>query len=181
MNDARTQRIFRWLDRSFWLIWLAFPALVWLVVREILAAPETLAALAPEQAACLADLPLLDRFTTAGQAIFWTGFAVEFAVYAVLLALAHGVVHRCATGQVLVAQMIVALRRIGLVIAGWPLLDLLIVNLSEAAYVATGDMPFFRPTLALDLPVLGVGLLLLTMSVAMAQAVRLREDADLTI
>jgi hypothetical protein len=151
------------------------------LVREIRAAPERLAELAPDQAACLADLPQLARFTPTGQAIFWTGFAVEFAVYAVLLALAHQVIHRCATGRVLVAQMIGSLRWIGLVIAGWPLLDLLIVNLSEAAFVATGDMPFYRPTVALDLPVLGVGLLLLTMSVAMAQAVRLREDADLTI
>ena len=46
---------------------------------------------------------------------------------------------------------------------------------------STGDLPGFAPTFALDLPTLGVGLLLLTMAMAMGQAMVLQQDADLTI
>jgi hypothetical protein len=46
---------------------------------------------------------------------------------------------------------------------------------------ASGDSAVFLPTYALDLPVVGVGLLLLAIAYAMRQAVALHRDAALTI
>ena len=181
MTAAHPHRIFVWLDRAFWLIWLGFPVLIWLLVSEIRSAPEQLAEINPEAADCIAKLPQIAGFSATGQFAFWAAFGIEFVVYAVLLALAHGVIHRCATGRVFVDEMIGALRLIGLIIASWPLADLVLQNVTGAVLAWTGDLPAFSATVALDLPVLGVGLLMVTMSVAMAQAVRLREDADLTI
>jgi hypothetical protein len=181
VTDPATQRLFYWLDRAFWLIWLGFLVLIWVLVREVQDSPAALAALAPDQAACLAELPQPALFSSAGQAVFWGGFAVEMAVYAVLLLMAHQVIHRCATGQIFVAPMIASLRRIGLVIAIFPLVDLVIQNLSAWAYVHTGDMIAFSGRFALDMPVIGVGLLLVTMAAAMQMAVQMHEDAALTI
>jgi hypothetical protein len=181
MTDPATQRLFYWLDRAFWLIWFGFLALIWVLVREVRNSPADLAALAPDQAACLAALPQPAAFSAAGQAVFWGGFAIEMAIYAVLLFLAHQVVHRCATGQIFVAAMITTLRRIGLMIAAFPVIDLLIQNVSAWAYVRTGDMIIFSGTYALNIPVLAVGLLLVTMAVAMRMAVQLHQDAELTI
>jgi hypothetical protein len=181
MTDPSAHRLFTWIDRAFWLIWLGFMALVWTLVHEVQTAPERLEALAPDQAACLSELPLVVRFSAAGQAVFWTGFAIEIVLYAVLLALAHQVVHRCATGRVFVDGMIVSLRRIGWIIAGFPLIDLAIVNLSAWIYVRTGDVLAFTGSWTFDFPVLGVGLLLVTMAAAMRLAVRLHRDAELTI
>jgi hypothetical protein len=179
--DIGTQRLFVRMDRGFWLIWLAFPVLVWLLVKEVLAAPERLAELAPDQIECLATLPLLANFSLPGRTAFWLGFGSEFLVYAVVLGLAHLVIHRCATGRVLFDDMNRVLRWVGIIIAGWSVAEVLLANLLGLALKASGDVPVFEPTFTLDLPVLGVGLLIIALSVAMRHAVRLREDADLTI
>ncbi len=181
MIDPATQRLFYWIDKAFWLIWLGFFALVWLLVREVQNVPAVLAALAPEQAACLAELPQVALFSTAGQFVFWLGFAFTMLVYAVLLAMAHQVIRRCAAGQIFVAPMITSLKRIGIIIAAFPLVDLVLQNASAWAYVQTGDMAAFAGSLALDIPVIGVGLLLVTMAMAMRMAVQLHQDAALTI
>ncbi len=181
MTDPKTQRLFHWLDRSFWLIWPGYLVLIWLLVREVQSSPATLAALAPDQAACLAALPQPALFSPAGRAVFWGGFAVEMAIYAILLFMAHQVIHRCATSRIFVEEMITTLRRIGLMIAAFPLIDLLIQNVSAWAYVQTGDMIIFSGAYALNVPILGVGLLLVTMAAAMKMAVQLHQDAELTI
>ncbi|MGL6208213.1 MAG: hypothetical protein ACRC14_00080 [Paracoccaceae bacterium] len=181
MLDSKTLALFQTLDRAFWLVWIGFLALIPMLVRQVLNQPAELAALAPDQAACLAELPQVALFSTAGQAAFWTGFAIEMAIYALLLALAHQVIRRCAKGDVFVAPMITSLRRIGWIIALFPVVDLLILNLQAWAYVATGDMKVFAGTYAPDIPVLAVGLLLVTMASAMKMAVALHRDAELTI
>ena len=53
MTAAHPHRIFVWLDRAFWLIWLGFPVLIWLLVSEIRSAPEQLAEINPEAWATL--------------------------------------------------------------------------------------------------------------------------------
>jgi hypothetical protein len=181
MKDLAAQRLFHLLDRALWLIWLGFPVLVWIMVRQILDAPAQLAALAPEQAACLKGLPMVANFSAPSQTAFWGQFAVEMAVYAVLLWMAHRVIHRCATGQVFVAAMIGTLRRIGLVIALYPLVELVLTNLTMLVYLLVGDLATYLPDFALNLPVIGVGLLLVTMAAAMRMAVDLHRDAELTI
>ncbi len=181
MDDQNTRRLFQWLDRGFWLIWLGFPVLIWLLVGSVLRGPEDLAALAPEQALCLAELPQLAHFSATGKWVFWSIFAIEMAMYAVLLAMAHWVIHLCSRGQVFVASIIKILRRIGIVLAVFPVVDLVLGNLAMQTYVATGDVPVFLPNYALDLPMLGFGLLLITMAAAMQMALRLHQDAELTI
>jgi hypothetical protein len=181
MKEHESQRLFVWLDRAFLLIWLGFLAFVWMLVREVLDAPKALATLAPEQAACLQGLPQLSAFSQTGQIIFWAGFAFQIAIFALILALAHQVIHRCATGQVFVDKMISSLQRIGIIIAAFPVLDLVIQNLSAWAYVQTGDLIAFSGSYALDVTVVGVGLLLVTLAAAMQMAVQMHEDAALTI
>ena len=113
--------------------------------------------------------------------MLWSVFGIQMLPDTVLLALAHQVAHRCATGRVFMAAMIVSLRRIGMIIAAVPFIDLVLQNLSLWAYVQTGDLPYFSPGIALDVPVIGVGLLLVTMAAAMRRAVDLHSDAELTI
>jgi Protein of unknown function (DUF2975) len=181
MEDAATHRLFLWLDRAFWLIWLGFSVLIWLSVQAVLNAPDEILALAPDQAACLADLPMVASFSTAGRWIFWGGFGYQVAFYAVILGMAHQVIHRCATGRVFVDRMISTLRTMGWLIALFPVIDLILANLALLAFVATGDMPVFQPNYGLDIPVIGVGLMLVTIAAAMRMAVQLHQDAELTI
>jgi hypothetical protein len=181
MREAGAERLFVWLDRGFWLIWAAFPLLIWAIVQGTLTAPDQLAAQLPDQAACIATLPNIRTLHPMAQWVFWGTFAVEFAIYAVLLAHAHLVIRRCARGQVFVGAMIAILRRIGMIITLFPLLDLALGNLTAWTLFATGDVAVYQPSFALDVPVLGVGLLLLAIAHAMRQGVALQRDAALTI
>ena len=181
MTDLSSQTVFTWVNRAFWLIWLGFPVLIWQLISEVLDGPERLRDLAPDQAACLGDLPQPATFSTAGAFAFWSAFAIEIAIYAVLLAMAHSVIRRCAQGRVFVAPMIATLLRIGVLIAVFPLIDLILTNASMWFYTTTGDLPVFIPSFALDIPVLGVGLLLITMAAALRMAMDLHDDAQLTI
>lgn len=178
MAGAASAKVFRALEKAFWGVWLVFPVFVVILVRETLVDPVEAY---PGLAACGAALPQVARFGLAGQVIFWSGFALHLIVFAALVALAHAVVRSCARGRMFVAPLVGHLRKIGWIVVCYPVLDLVLVNLSGVALEATGDMPGFSPTLALDLPTLGVGLLLLTMAIAMGQAMVLQQDADLTI
>lgn len=181
MNNHATQRLFIYADRAFWLIWLAFPILVWLTVRDVLDAPATLAAVAPQQQACLQTLPLVVNFSQAGQVIYWLLVSVELGLYVVLLGMAHRVIHTCAVGRVFVADMIGTLRLIGWIITLWPVADLILSNLAFGFWTYQGDLAAFVPNYALDLPVVGVGMLLIVMAQAMQMAIALHRDAELTI
>ncbi len=181
LADDAAQRLFHLLDRCFWLIWLAFPFLIWFLARQVLDAPALLAALSPENAACLKDMPMIENFSTQGRAAFWALFGFDVAFYVLLLGLTHSVIHRCAAGQVFVASMIGTLRQIGIVIAAYPPIALVLGNLVLMVFVVQGDVAVFQPELGLDLPVIAVGLLLVTMAAAMQMAVRLHQDAELTI
>lgn len=178
MTGIASQRVFRVLEKAFWALWLFFPVYVVVLVREILADPV---AAYPGLAECAGVIPQVAGFGLAGQAVFWSGFALHLVVFAALVALAHAVVRSCARGRMFVAPLVRHLRHIGWIVVCYPVLDLAVVNLSGMALEATGDLPGFAPTFALDLPTLGVGLLLLTMAMAMGQAMVLQQDADLTI
>lgn len=174
-------RLFRWLDRAFWAVWLGFPVYVAVVVSDILWSRARIEEAMPGMAACMDDLPDPTRFSAFGQALFWGAIALHFAFYAGILALGHAVIRDCARDRIFVAPLIARLKTVGALVAAYPLLDLALSNGVAAALAATADLPGFVPDLAFDVTVLGVGLLLLALASAMAAALRLRQDADLTI
>lgn len=174
-------RLFRVLSRLFWLIWAAFPVFVWRAVQDIRTAGQAVLAQAPELAGCLDDVPFVPNLSVAGQTAFWMTFAVLVVLLALVLALAHRVIASCARGAVFVGPLVTALWRIGAVIAAFPVIDLAMANALSAFLVRTGDAAAFVPNGAFDLPVFGVGLLLLALARAMREALELRRDADLTI
>lgn len=174
-------RTFRRLERMYRAIWVAFPLYVGFQVWQILTLPDRLAALDPAMKACLENLPMVQTFSPSGQVFYWTLFAIEISVYALLLVLAHRVLRRCAAGHLFFPDLVGALRTIAVIITAWPVVDLVLQNVLLGTLSALGDLPSFTPSLDLDVTVLGVGLLMLTVAAAMAEAVRLREDAELTI
>lgn len=176
-----SSRLFSWISRGFWLLWLAFPVFIWLSIAAVTGQPDELAAMVPGQAECVEQLPQVVNFTPAGQMVYWADFAIHLLFFAGVLAVAHRVILSCARGEMFVAPLIRRLRLIGITISLFPPVSLLLSNLSMAAYVATGDLPSFIPDYALDLPTLGIGLLLIAISLAMRQAMQLQQEADLTI
>lgn len=181
VEASQQHTLFMWLDRAFRAVWLAFPVNVWITVREILGQADLLGELAPDQAACVAAIPFVQNLSPAGKRAFWAYFTLSFAFYAALLAMAHGVVRSCARGVLFVTPLIRLLGWIALVVTLFPVADLLLSNFVQALLFGTGDLPVFLPDPAFDVTVLGVGLRLLTIALAMRQAMQLHRDAELTI
>ena len=98
-----------------------------------------------------------------------------------LLRLAHRVIHRCATGRVFVAGVVTALRRTGLAIAVFAVVDLILGNLMSVLPAMTGDLATWQADFALGLPMMAVGMLVVVMAAAMRMALRLHQDQALTI
>jgi hypothetical protein len=182
MAKARAEKPrFRLMERLFRLVWVAFPLYVGFQVWQVLTLPNKLANLDPKLAACMQQLPLVPHFSLGGKVVYWIAFTMEMSVYFALLLLAHRVLARAARGQIFIPELASTLKTIALIITLLPLFDLVLQNALLAILAGLGDMPFYSPSFDFDVTIFGVGLLMLTISSAMREAVRLREDADLTI
>lgn len=175
------EALFRWLDRLFWLVWAAFPIAVWQSVTLVLDPAILTSGLSAAEEACLALLPRVSRLSGAGQTAFWAMFVLETAVIAALLALAHRTIHRFARGRVFVTDTIAALRHLGLIVLVWPFATMALDGLLFALLSAAGDPALYAPAWVPDLPTVAVGGLILTLAASMRRAVRMHEDAELTI
>ena len=182
MQIIDNMKLFKTLDRLFWLVWLAFPVIIWLSYLSVQGqSADLLAELPPAFAACADALPNITKFSTGGKAAVIVFFLAQFLIYGALLALAHLTIHRFARGQVFVADTLRTLGLLGIIIALWPFFDLLSSNLLGLAVRATGDMKGFAPDFLFDIGPFGVGLLIITLRAALRHAIAMKHDQDLTI
>ena len=181
LNFTDNPRLFKPLDRLFWLVWLALPIVMWLNYTAILDQSALKAELPPGASNCADLVPQVANFTSGGKAGVLVYFLWQFAVYAWLLYLAHTAIHRCAIGQVFVDGTLNTLKLLGIIIVAWPFFDLAASNLLGYALTLTGDLKNFIPNFLFDVGPFGVGLLILTMRTVLGHAIVLKQDHDLTI
>jgi Protein of unknown function (DUF2975) len=170
-----------WLDRAFWLVWLLFPSLLWLTYRSVADAsliPELYPGIDPT---CLEKLPQVPNFTQGGKIATYILVTAQLSMYALMLAFAHLTIHRFAKGRIFVQDTLKTLSLIAWAVIIWPIFDLIASNIWQYVIYRTGDMPSYVPYSALDVAPIGVGLLLLTMRVAIGHAIVMKQDQDLTI
>jgi hypothetical protein len=173
--------IFRFLDRFFWVVWVAFPFLIWMTFRSILAENAIITDIGKVSADCAELIPQVGKFSLTGKVFGFAYLASNFAIYAVLLAIAHLTIHRFAQGNIFVANTLRSLGHLGLIIITWPFFDLIASNVTAYAFTLTGDLKIFEPNFLFDVVPFGVGLLILTMRIALQHAISLKQDHDLTI
>jgi Protein of unknown function (DUF2975) len=174
-------RLFKLLDRLFWLVWIAFPIVIWQNYTAVLDQSALMAEMPPEASNCAALVPQVANFSGNGKAQVLAYFLTQYVVYAWLLYLAHSAIHRCATGQVFVSGTLKTLKLLGIIIVAWPFFDLAASNLLNYALTLTGDLKQYSPNLLFDVGPFGVGLLILTMRAVLGHAILLKQDHDLTI
>ncbi len=181
LNFSDNPRIFQWLDRLFWLVWLAFPLLIWQTYATVVDQASLAAELPVGAENCAELIPRVANFSMQGKAGFVVYFVAQYVIYALLLWLAHTAIHRCATGKVFVADTLRTLGLLGIIIILWPVYELITGNLLAYALTVTGDMKTFRPDFLFDVGPLAVGLLILAMRVVIGHAITIKQDHDLTI
>ncbi len=180
-NDTIQTPTFVVLDRLFWLVWLAFPVLIFLTYRSLSDGNALQAQLPDVDPACVASIPQVANFSVAGKAATFAYYCWQYAIYAVLLAFAHMTIHRCAVGKAFVVDTLRALGVLGAIVVAWPFADLALSNLLAFIVYRTQDVKTFEANYFFDIGPFGVGLLLLTIRTVIAHAIALKQDHDLTI
>jgi hypothetical protein len=167
---------FRRLDRLFWVVWLTLPLMI---LETAGISPVDLLRGDWAPASWLTDL--VATLPTWGRTLYWIFYFSDFVVYAIGLALGHWVIHRAARGRLFAADIRAAVRLLGWILVIWPLIGLGLNNLINLAFAERPGADPFTPTFIPDVVLFGFGLFLLAIAAALAEAIRLRQDADLTI
>lgn len=173
--------LFRILDRLFWLVWAAFPLMIWLHYQNVMDLEAVAAALPADRRACIDLMPDPGRMSMAGQLIFWCLFTFQLSIYAVLLAPLHLIIHRFKTGRIFVSQTLTTLNWLGIVLIVWPFLDVAVTNFAAARLHAIGDLPVYVPGYVIDVAPIAVGLFLIALRFMLERAIALQAEHDLTI
>lgn len=171
-------RLFVWLDRLFWLVWLLFALAVWQTWRGLTDDSQIRAEI---DAACLAQVPIFSNLTSLGQGAVVANIGIDFAMLGVMALIAHRIIHRCAIGQVFIDDTLRSMAWLGGAVIGYAFVGLISTNALAYVLHAAGDLQSFQPNLLFDFPAFGFGLLVLTMRLVVGHAIALKRDQDLTI
>ncbi|MDR3435052.1 DUF2975 domain-containing protein [Telmatospirillum sp.] len=174
-------RLFRRLDRLYWLIWLLYPVTLWLSVHSILDTAALRDIMKPNPAGCFESLPLPANFSLSGKMVYWSLFASAHAFFVAMLVVVHTAIRRFAKGDVFVLKTLHSVRQLGMLIVGWAVYQLAFNNLMAYGLFVTGDLQGYHADYEVDVPTLAVGLFVLTFKFILERAVTLQEDVDLTI
>jgi hypothetical protein len=137
--------------------------------------------MSPEQIKCFDSLPTIKNLSANGRTMFWAYFAFEYLIYFALFAILHRMVHRFATGEILVADTLKNLQLMGIILVIWPVLQLLASNLLNYVWYKTGDMPAWDASYTIDLAPIAVGVFLIAVKSVLEHAIALKAENDLTI
>jgi hypothetical protein len=177
-TGSEGQNQFKIFDRIFWAIWLVLPVTIWLTYNTMMA-DSVFMAVVPES--CRSTLPIVSKFSTTGKVAVASFFLWQFALYVIVIAMAHRTIRRCMRGDVLVADILRTLGFIGIVIVSWVFIQLLVANAMKYVIFLTGDVPLFEPEYGFDVGLPALGILILAMRAVIAYAIEIKQDQDLTI
>lgn len=182
MSDVQSRhRWFTYLDRAFWMVWLALPLVIFVSLKTLVDPGRLATQLPPELARCADLAPDPARMSAAGTAMYWGLFVFQVSIYLVLLGFLHVMVHRFATGRIFVGETLGTLQKLGVILIVWPFLETGVTNAVAYVLKARGDLPLFLPGYAIDIGPIAVGLFLLALRYALEQAIDIKSENDLTI
>lgn len=181
VREAR-QRWFPRLDLAFWMIWAAFPVIVWLAYRHNTTASASIAAsLSPEQAKCAGIVTNPLDMSPQGQMLFWTLFLFQLSFFAVFTGILHRMVHRFARGRIFVSETLQGMWWMGIILVIWPFIDLITGNAVAYALHEIGDIKFFLPSYNVDIGTIAGGVFLMALKFVIEHAILLQSENELTI
>lgn len=172
---------FRTFDRIFWLMWAAFPLMVWIIYATVIDAAALKDALPADRQNCADLMPNPSKMSAGGQAIFWSLFAFQLSIYVVLLATLHVIIHRFAMGRIFVSETLTSLSTIGGILIAWPFLESVVSNGAVYLLHQRGDLPIFVPNYVLDVAPIAVGVFLIALRYMLEHAIAMKSEHDLTI
>jgi Protein of unknown function (DUF2975) len=181
MSQLDTQRRwFNFMDKAFWLLWIAFPITFGVIVWIILDPHTYQTGLTAAQITCLGDFKTPLTYSPLGKFAFWSNFVFDFVFYACLLFILHSTIHRFARGNIFDGHTLRNMQWLGVILIGYPIFKFLTVYTMAEILRATGDAAesfgnFF------DVGPIAVGVFIMSIKFVLQNAMTLKSENDLTI
>lgn len=165
-------KIFKYLDRAFWMVWGALPFLV--CIRLYYA--FTFAYFNTEGQ----EIPLME-FSLAGKVLACSFLSVGLIFYVLLLGFMHALIRQFQRGSLFVERTLQCMKRIAVVLIGWPFMMLVLFNVTQYGLFRLGDLQEWKPEYDFDLPLIAAGLVILALRLVISHAIELHRDAQYTV
>ena len=175
MSENTSLRLFKRINLIFWGIWLVIP---FMIVASTYFWDQTVIFSGIDNGCTEAASKILSEKGKMAALLFFT---FDTMLYLILFALMHVMVNDCAKGRIFIDRSISIMGYIAGIIIIWPFLTIATFNLTKYFLYSIGDLPEFKPEYTIDVVMIGAGFFFLMLRFVLLHALKLHEDAKLTI
>ncbi len=169
------RRVFKRIERGFWLLWAMAPILLWLCVYYSWTYPYSLALDGNGR-----TIPV-SAFSFPGQLLVAIDLFINAGICITLVVCMHRLVRCFARGDMLISTTLRTMNTIAWLMLVYAFLGIPIYNLNIYLLYRLGDVPSWQPVYFIDVMGLAFALTLFALRTLISHAIRLKEDVDLTV
>lgn len=168
-------KIFKHLDRAFWVAWLSLPFIAALRIYYLFTSGYfNIGAATP------VTIAIID-FSTTGRVLASLMLCFNIILYVALMAYMHGLTRQFQRGELFVDGTLKYMKRIALLMIVWPFIKVVTLTATGYALYKIGDVEDWTVKFNLDLPLISAGLVILALRLAMSHAIKLHHEAQYTV
>lgn len=175
MSEDKSLKLFKRINLIFWGIWLLIP---FYIAASTYFWDQTVIFSGLGEGCTEAASRVLSEKGKIAALLFFT---FDTMLYLILFALMHVMVNDCAKGRVFIGKSVSTMGYIAVLIIIWPFLNIVTFNLTKYFLFSIGDLPAFKPEYSIDVVMIGAGFFFLMLRFVLLHALKLHEDAKLTI
>jgi hypothetical protein len=175
MNEDKSLKLFNHINLIFWGIWLLIP---FYIAASTYFWDQTVIFSGLGDGCTETANKTLSEKGKIGAVLFFT---FDTLLYIILFAFMHVMVNDCAKGRIFIRKSVSIMGYIAGLIIVWPFLTVATFNLTKYFLYSIGDLPEFKPEYTIDVVMIGAGFFFLMLRFVLLHALKLHEDAKLTI
>lgn len=169
------RRVFKRIERGFWLLWALAPILLALSVHYTWSYPYSLALDGNGR-----TIPV-SAFSFPGQLLVAIDLFINTGICIALVVSMHRLVRCFARGDMLISATLQTMNTIAWLLLAYAILGVPLYNLNLYLLYRWGDIPAWHPVYFIDVMGLAFALTLFALRTLIRHAIRLKEDVDLTV
>ena len=175
MDEDKSLKLFRRINLIFWGIWLVIP---FMIAASTFFWDQTVIFSGLENGCTEAASKALSE---KGKIVATLFFTLDTVLCLILFALMHLMVNDCAKGRLFIDRSISIMGYIAALVIVWPFLNTITFNMTTYYLFSIGDLAEFKPEYSVDVVMIGAGFFFLVLRFVLLHALKLHEDAKLTV
>ncbi len=169
------RRVFKRIERGFWLLWAMAPILLLLCIHYTWIYPY-----APPMDGDVSTIPV-SKFSFGGQGLVAIELFINAGICLTLVVLMHRLVRCFTRGEMLISATLRTMNNIAWLMLFLSLIQIPLYNLNLYLLYRLGDLSAWQPVYFVDAMGLAFALTLFALRALISHAIRLKEDVDLTV